>query len=199
LIDFRHYRIKTVASGINKKLKRILTGKKLPNLKNYEDIGDYILGQQATDMVSESEFEELPDSHIELEQSVSKRKQATKTRQASIRLYEVGPRMKLRLVKIEEGLLGGNVIYHRVMRKTVHEVQTTKQKLKEKEKLKNERRKKMQDIINEKMQKQLEKKRARDERRASKIEEEAQEEEEDGEEDEEDVEPEDDEDEEEDM
>lgn len=33
--------------------------------------------------------------------------------QTAVRLVEMGPRMKLQLVKITEGLLDGKVIYHR--------------------------------------------------------------------------------------
>lgn len=32
----------------------------------------------------------------------------------SIRLHEVGPRLELKLYKIEEGFMQGNVVYNRV-------------------------------------------------------------------------------------
>lgn len=36
----------------------------------------------------------------------------------SVRLHEVGPRLTLKLYKIEEGFLNGTVLYNRVVSKT---------------------------------------------------------------------------------
>lgn len=51
----------------------------------------------------------------------------------SIRLHEVGPRLTLRLYKIEEGFLNGTVVYNRVVQKSTKAM----------EKLRKIRRKKM--------------------------------------------------------
>jgi ribosome biogenesis protein SSF1/2 len=42
------------------------------------------------------------------------------------RLKELGPRLKLQLVKIEEGLAGGAVLYHSLVTKTPEEQQSLK-------------------------------------------------------------------------
>ena len=43
---------------------------------------------------------------------------------SSYRLTEIGPRMTLQLVKIEEGIGGGDVLYHEFIQKTDDELQS---------------------------------------------------------------------------
>jgi len=40
---------------------------------------------------------------------------------SAIRLVELGPRMRLQLIKIEEGLVDGEVLYHQFIEKTEEE------------------------------------------------------------------------------
>ena len=63
--------------------------------------------------------------------------------------------MTLQLIKIEEGLLKGNVVYHRLIQKTAEEVEKNRKMLKEKARLKEKMKKQQQDIVNEKMSKKL--------------------------------------------
>ena len=42
------------------------------------------------------------------------------------RLTEIGPRMTMRLVKIEEGVGEGEVLYHQFIKKTPEELQASK-------------------------------------------------------------------------
>lgn len=48
------------------------------------------------------------------------------------RLYEIGPRMKLMLIKIEEGLMTGEVMYHKFIQRTPEEIKALKEKIKAK-------------------------------------------------------------------
>lgn len=50
----------------------------------------------------------------------------------AFRLTEIGPRMTLQLVKIEEGLCTGQVLYHRFIEKTEAEIQLMREMRKEK-------------------------------------------------------------------
>ena len=62
--------------------------------------------------------------------------------QSSVRLVELGPRITMNLVKIEEGLMDGDVLYHRWVEKTDEEKREIKiareKRRKEKEKRKRE-------------------------------------------------------------
>jgi len=40
----------------------------------------------------------------------------------SIKLHELGPRLRLKLVKIEEGVCRGNVVYHSYVKKSKKEI-----------------------------------------------------------------------------
>lgn len=53
--------------------------------------------------------------------------------------YEIGPRLSLQLIKVEDGLAKGEVIYHAIKKKTEKEKEQTKQRFfdKEQTKMKN--------------------------------------------------------------
>jgi ribosome biogenesis protein SSF1/2 len=55
-----------------------------------------------------------------------------KSTTSAIRLSEIGPRLKLKLVKIEEGICDGEVLYHEYMKKTPEEIQKIRENLKAK-------------------------------------------------------------------
>ena len=83
-------------------------------------------------MSSESEAEDLPNSKVELAQDFQGKKKSRCAlftfigSNVAIRLYEVGPRMRLGkpiplslgLLKIEEGFCSGNVVFHQHVKKT---------------------------------------------------------------------------------
>lgn len=57
-----------------------------------DDIADFIMGKRQGYYSSESEAEDLPNSKVELAQDFQGK---LKKSNVAIRLYEVGPRMKL--------------------------------------------------------------------------------------------------------
>mmetsp|Transcript_35678 Transcript_35678/g.41595 ORF Transcript_35678/g.41595 Transcript_35678/m.41595 type:complete len:296 (+) Transcript_35678:1-888(+) len=145
IVEFRYYGIKYTQAGINKKIRNLVQAKGTPNLGKFNDISDYILRD---DYFSEVDMEEI--------QTVEDAKSKT-SKKISIRLTEIGPRMQLRLIKIEEGVMKGNVVYHRLIKKTPKEIELQRRKLKEKQKKKEQEKKKMQKLANEKMKAKLEK------------------------------------------
>ena len=73
-------------------------------------MADYIMHNKGSGgMSSESELDDLPESRIQLPEDYQDKKGGT---DVSIRLHELGPRLKLQLVKIEEGFCRGNVVFH---------------------------------------------------------------------------------------
>lgn len=74
----------------------------LPNLGKYHDVADFVLN---ADYDSSSEVE--LDEKFEFKAS-----------QSAIRLSEIGPRLRLELIKVEEGMCDGKVLYHRYVHKT---------------------------------------------------------------------------------
>lgn len=60
---------------------------------------------------------------------------------SSIVLHELGPRMTFQLIKIEEELMNGEVIYHDMISKTDEEIEELRKEREKKKKLKDQRKK----------------------------------------------------------
>ncbi|XP_015776839.1 PREDICTED: suppressor of SWI4 1 homolog [Acropora digitifera] len=90
-----------------------------------------IFGRGGCGYGSESEGEEPGDSRITLPQDVPGRGNI-KAQQSAIRLTELGPRMRLKLIKIEEGICSGEVLFHKYVKKTAKEIKEMKSKREEK-------------------------------------------------------------------
>ena len=75
---------------------------------------------------SESEGEDNdPDNRVSLPQDISTRGNMA-NQISSIRLTELGPRMTLELIKIEEDICAGEVLYHKFIHKTEEEIKTAR-------------------------------------------------------------------------
>lgn len=128
----------------------------LPNLGKLEDVADYLLDPSAAGggFTSGSETEVETDAEVEVLET-NTRKVLSKKQMAALRsrngdgkphtvgrpnvekravkLVELGPRMKLRMTKVEEGVCEGKVMWHESIEKTAEE-------LKEMEKVWDKRR-----------------------------------------------------------
>jgi len=113
-IEFRHYGVSARQRAVNKGIKKVINNKRVPDMSKYNDLADYILHNNRAlgGMSSESELDDLPESKITLPEDYMDKKGGT---QVAIKLHELGPRLKLRLMKIEEGLCRGNVVFHSVI------------------------------------------------------------------------------------
>ncbi|OWF46469.1 suppressor of SWI4 1 homolog [Mizuhopecten yessoensis] len=140
LIEFRHYNIKVVPVGMTRAVKKLIKTT-VPDMSKFEDISEYI--KQGGNL-SESEAElDGPENEVVLPQTITSRGNIKSTKSA-IRMTELGPRLSLQLVKIEDGLCDGKVMYHDFIKKTDEELKKQKKFRDKKRKLK-ELRKKVQD------------------------------------------------------
>lgn len=119
------------------------SGKKsgLPNLGKLEDIADYMIGGPdgegyMTDATSGSEVD--TDAEVEVVETrtrkILSRKQKDKSRdeqregarsgveKRAVKLVESGPRMRMRLMKVEEGVCSGKIMWHERIQKSTAEV-----------------------------------------------------------------------------
>jgi ribosome biogenesis protein SSF1/2 len=107
-IDFRHYSIHVKPVGVTRGVKRVILNHKLPDLSQFEDVSDYVLREA---FASESDLEDGPENTVTLAQRyVGRNNQSSEQR--AVRLVEMGPRMELRLLKVQAGLCDGEVLYH---------------------------------------------------------------------------------------
>lgn len=99
LTHFRHYSIKFAPTGVSSRIKSLMTNHKVPNLENLEDVGDFLIKNCCgSDGKSEDGNETAATANPALKKS-------------KLILQEIGPRMSLHLVKIEEGLCMGTVLF----------------------------------------------------------------------------------------
>ncbi|KAG5928137.1 hypothetical protein E4U42_001197 [Claviceps africana] len=137
---------------------------RMPNLGKLEDIADYMIGGETgdgymTDATSGSEVE--TDAEVEVVDHAPRRVLSTKARLAAeqqgdevgdevekverraVKLVELGPRMRLRLTKVEEGLCGGKIMWHEYVHKSREEIKELEKRW-EKRRQEKEARKKEQ-------------------------------------------------------
>ncbi|KAK8079019.1 hypothetical protein PG994_002826 [Apiospora phragmitis] len=171
VINFRHYAITTKAVGVSKPLRRLDAAEKLLNKKARKGVcrtwaswrispttwlavrnGDGYM----TDATSGSEMD--TDAEVEVLDNAPKKVLSQKARAAleasakadeaddrverrAVKMVELGPRMKLRLVKVEEGLSGGNVMWHEHIHKSKDEIQELEKRWEQRRTEKEKRRK----------------------------------------------------------
>lgn len=135
--------------------------KKIPNLSSTNDISEYLLGEQGgfeTDASSASEADSdveeggKSSNHVQLPNTYIGRGNVRDSQRA-VRLLELGPRMELRCVKIEEGIpgagkdakgassSGGNdVLWHDYVKKSPAETGKQRQLILQRERERKQRR-----------------------------------------------------------
>ncbi|KAJ2819122.1 rRNA-binding ribosome biosynthesis protein [Coemansia erecta] len=121
LVDFRHFAVAVKPVGVTKGVKRVVLSKNMPSMAQFDDISEYVLREA---FASESDVEDGPENSVTLAQDYVGRGN-TKNAQRAIRLLELGPRMDLRLMKIEAGMCGGEVIFHNYISKSKEEIEQT--------------------------------------------------------------------------
>ncbi|KAL9397345.1 hypothetical protein Peur_011598 [Populus x canadensis] len=105
LIDFRHYSIKLQPVGVSRRLRKFVQNRQVPDLRNLQDVSDFVT---KAGYGSESEGDDEAAT-VTLANDLGRvNKASTKS---AVKLQEIGPRMVLQLVKIEEGLCSGDVIF----------------------------------------------------------------------------------------
>ena len=138
--QFRHYAISAAPTGSNRALRKLLTTRNAPDLGNLTDVSEFFdkaaLG--AASDASDSEGEDAVAARVDLTQDYNRVAKAD-TRSRVI-LQEIGPRMELELVKVEEGMCEGRVLYHAYVNKTEEEVVALERKKVDAEALRKKRK-----------------------------------------------------------
>ncbi|KAL4420706.1 hypothetical protein ABPG75_010362 [Micractinium tetrahymenae] len=143
-ISMRHYSIAVAPSGVSKNLKHLLARKDLPDMGRMADVAEFLT---RSGYGSESEGEEAEQSRVELPAEAGARPGA---RQSRVRLYEVGPRLELEVVKVEEGLCDGRVLFHKYQQRSEAEAAAQQAEWDAKEALREQRRKQQEENVRRK-------------------------------------------------
>lgn len=179
VINLRHYAITQRRAGMSKRIRKLepselkrreRKGTALPNLGQLEDAADYLLDPADGGFTSASESELDTDNEVEVLQTktrkVLSKKEMEKIRSGdkgeqpqrtqsrvekrAIKLVELGPRMNLRLVKVEEGLCEGRVMWNEFVSKSKAEEKELDEKWQEKRKLREERKRQQKENVEKK-------------------------------------------------
>ena len=144
----RHYHVDAKPAKGDKKLRRMLQTRDVPDLGALSDVSDFFSSsvkkqedfENAVDatLSDASDSEDDPHSRVELSQDLDRINRAKST--TKIQLKELGPRLDLELVKIEEGACDGRVMYHRYVVKTADQADATERSREERARLKCKRR-----------------------------------------------------------
>ncbi|WVZ56892.1 hypothetical protein U9M48_007360 [Paspalum notatum var. saurae] len=105
VLEFRHYSIKLQPVGVSRRIRKLMQNNQLPDLRDLKDVSDYVT---KAGYGSESEADDEAAT-VSLPSDVDKLNQAS--RKSAVRLQEIGPRITMRLVKVESGLCSGDVLY----------------------------------------------------------------------------------------
>ena len=172
-VEVRHYAIRANPVGMDKKVRRIIQAK-IPNLSKLEDISDYITGTTASGeaaaaasgAMSDSEAED-ETSHVVLPQKYSGRGNS-KSQKSALKLVELGPRLRMKLTKVERGLASGDVMYHAYVKKSAEEAKALKDGVEQEAGLKKRRRDEQEENVRRKkavLREKLENKKSKREER----------------------------------
>lgn len=176
------------ASGVVPTSYAALRAKGMPDLRNAQDISDYVLSHGDMGFLSsasegESEASGGEEDPVTGENSkqvalpgsymgrANRKIFADGTEKRAVRLTELGPRMELGLVKIEDGIGDGkgDVLFHEFIHKTPKEAAAIARKAKEKEKLAKARRAEQEANVKRKKEEKEKLKAEKQKKKAEKI------------------------------
>ncbi|KAL9046935.1 MAG: hypothetical protein Q9214_000360 [Letrouitia sp. 1 TL-2023] len=151
MFSLRHYAIIVKPTGLSRGIRKIVTAKKLskdrnkrqnlPNLGKLNDVADYLYNSSVEGNISGSESEIETEAEVEVLETYSQKvsnakhsvtsqgderngvfKNSPRAQKVAVKLAELGPRMKLRMTKIEEGVCCGKVMWHEYINKSSEEM-----------------------------------------------------------------------------
>ncbi|PIA61363.1 hypothetical protein AQUCO_00300720v1 [Aquilegia coerulea] len=105
LIDFRHYSIRLQPVGVSRRIKKLVQSHNVPDLRSLQDVSDFVT---KAGYGSESEADDEAAT-VTLSSDIGRVNRASN--KSAVRLQEIGPRMTLELMKIEEGMCSGGIIF----------------------------------------------------------------------------------------
>lgn len=134
LIEFRHYSITLQPVGVSRPLRKLVQNRKIPDLRGLGDVSEIVT---KAGYGSESEAED-DAATVHLSSDIGRLNY--KSQKNAVKLQEIGPRMTMQLVKVEEGLCSGAIMFHEYVKKTADEIAELKDSKEERETLRKQRR-----------------------------------------------------------
>ena len=153
-VEVRHYFIAARAVGLSKTVKKLMEGRLPTKLGTLENVDD-VLDREGAWSDTDGEGEEVP---------LVRPFRAHKER-CRVKLFEIGPRMCLDLVKVENGFAGGEVLYHNHVSKSARQVAENAAKVRVRRSEKAKRKAEQDDNVRQKRNREETKKQVKQQRR----------------------------------
>eukprot|EP00963_Diacronema_lutheri_P007895 scaffold682_cov363-Pavlova_lutheri.AAC.46 len=145
-ISLRHYAVDASPVGVNRNLKKLVAKREFPDMGELQDVAELL---ERGGYASDSDAEENREAHVTLSHDFTGRANKA-TRKSAVKLQEIGPRLDLELLKLQEGLCDGQVLYHAHVKKTEQEINKQDKAKKDKESLRVSRRKQQEENVRKK-------------------------------------------------
>lgn len=136
IFRLRHYTISATPAGASRRVRKLLSKREIPDLGRLNDVAEFV--NSALSDASDSEADDVRPE-VELSQNFIGRGNHENI-QSTVRLHEVGPRLDLELLKVEEGVCEGMVLHHANVIKTAEEMAAQEKAHQDKAELKRNRR-----------------------------------------------------------
>ncbi|XP_027204488.2 brix domain-containing protein peter pan [Dermatophagoides pteronyssinus] len=151
-IELRHYAIKVRPVGLTKMVRKLVTGKKIPDLGQFHSVEE-AMEHLDPDSEFEDDDEQMKIGQVTLPQKVGNKSGNLVNEKSSIKLYEIGPRILMELVKVENGIMSGEVLFHKYVQKTNEEIVEQKKKIEQRNCLKLSRKRQQEENVRRKQEK----------------------------------------------
>ena len=145
-ISLRQYSIASTPSGVTKSLKSLVAKGDVPDMGSLADVSEFLT---RSGYGSESEGEDAELSRVEVSEGL-RGSFGGGARQTRIRLHEIGPRMELEVIKVEEGMCDGKVLFHRYVKKSKQEAERQENEIEARRKEKERRRRQQEENVRRK-------------------------------------------------
>lgn len=183
IIEVRHYLVQLKFRNISKNLKKVLENSKDLDLSSFKNFSEVLNGENRLDYVtSDSEFESRQNI-VKITRRETERENRSLeiltmdlggvknfsfeddnggSSEKRVKLTEIGPRIDLQLMKIEDNMFSGEVKYHLYEQRTQEQILELRKKTQAKKALK-EKRKRVQEenVLKKKMKRTRNKSRVR--------------------------------------
>lgn len=148
-IELRHYAVITRVVGSTRVIKKLEAAAKgqreIPNLHHLKNVAQYLVDPSASDSEGEDEVIQPPPQGI----SAPTTNAAQKVKKA-VRMVEIGPRINMSLLKVEEGLCSGKTLYHSVQKRSEKEIRALEKAHEKKDAERAKRRKEQEENVRRK-------------------------------------------------
>ncbi|PRT54249.1 Ribosome biogenesis protein SSF2 [Wickerhamiella sorbophila] len=148
-IDIRHYALVTRTVGASRAIKKLSAAKMghrdLPDLSRLGEAADYMMDPGQSDSEGEDEVLDTPAAGTVTEQQRIRK---------AVKLVEVGPRLRLSVLKVEDGLCQGKTLFHAHETRTAKQAAKLEDKHRQRDALREQRRKQQEENVRKKREAQ---------------------------------------------